>query len=392
MDYTSISQFEAYYKENFSKLISNIITITEIPSPSFDEDEKGDFVKSYFSSKTELTVTKDKYKNVIIRYRGKQNIAKLAILAHIDTVFPKKTKLKVQEKKDEHNEPVLIGPSVGDNSASVAGLMQIIDSWCEINFIPPFDVIFVANACEEGLGDLKGVKGFIDEYCANNNVDLKVLLSLDGTMDRVTHIGTGVKRYKIDVNTKGGHSWGNFGEYSAIHIIGQIIADISHISVPETPKTTYNVGIVEGGTSVNTIASEASILIDLRSVSDKELEKLDKNILNIVNEHTSHKHQVNVSITVVGNRPSGRIPHDHELVEIVKKSAKIIELDAPSSGIASTDANIPLSRNIPAVAFGCYYGTGAHTKSETIYVNSLIKGIPYANLVIIKTMEWITLV
>ena len=383
----SIQSLNGYFNQNFDNLIKNIITVTEIPSPSFEEDKKGDFIINFLKEFQNLEVLKDDYKNVIVRYPGQNKISKLAILTHIDTVFPMETELKVT-KTDKY----LIGPGVGDNSASVAVSLQIILSWCSTNFKPEFDILFVFNACEEGLGDLKGVKGFLDGYCSKseNKVDLKALLAIDGTIDRVTHIGTGVKRYKIEVTTRGGHSWANFGEYSAIHIIGNIISDFSKTQVPEVPKTTYNIGFVEGGTSVNTIADRASILVDLRSMSQKELSRLDDILNTTIEIQTKGRKDVNVKVEVVGDRPSGRLPVDHPLVNITKESAVESELETvPISGVASTDANIPLSRNIPAIAFGCYIGSGAHTKTETIDIQSLVKGVPFANLVILKTIHWL---
>lgn len=393
MENASLSQSEllerlnGYFEQEFENLIARIVAITKIPSPSFQEDGKADYIINLLSSMSKLDISKDEFKNVIIRYPGKVRTAKLAILAHIDTVFSLETPLTV-EKKDGG----LIGPSVGDNSASVAVMLHILSSWYKNDFIPEFDILFVANSCEEGLGDLKGVKGLLDSYCKKNenNVDLKALLSLDGTIDRVTHIAIGVKRYKLEITTSGGHSWGDFGIESAIHILGRIISDISHISVPSTPKTTYNVGVIEGGTSVNTIAGHASAFIDLRSVSEEELKKLDLQIHGIIEKHTSHKKEIHTKIILVGDRPSGVINADHKLVTIVKKSAKDVGLEKiPLSGMASTDANIPLSRGIPAVAFGCYAGYGAHTKNETVLINSLKKGVPYANLSILRTIDWI---
>lgn len=394
MHNTSITQTEivnklnSIFKENFDQLISEIIKICEIPAPTFEEDARGNYVLEKLSSIQKLAVHKDRFKNVIIRYPGRENKSRIAILAHLDTVFP------FSEVRVIRNKTTLSAPGIGDNSTSVAVLLQIIESWNAVDYTPPFDVIFVANSCEEGLGDLKGVRGFIDEYCYSpqNNVDLKTLLSIDGTIERITHIGTGVKRYKIEVVTKGGHSWANFGEVeSAIHITGNIIADISHIKVPDLPKTTYNVGLVEGGTSVNTIAGYASILVDLRSTSEIELNRLDQLLQTIVKNNTKDKKNITVKVTIVGDRPSGRIPFDHPVVKGIQNAAHEIGLNfTPSSGMASTDANIPLSRNIPAVAFGCYSGSGAHTISESIVIDSLIRGVPFTNLAILKTIDLIT--
>lgn len=384
---TTLNKLNNYYKQNFDHLISEIIKICEIPAPTFNEDARGNYIIEKLQKYSQLKIHKDSAKNVIIRYPGTESTAKLAILAHLDTVFSD-TEIKVIK-----NDTTLSAPGIGDNSTSVGTLKHIIESWIDTNFVPPFDVLFVTNSCEEGLGDLKGVRGFMDDYCNDtaNKVDLKTLISIDGTLERVTHIGTGVKRYEIVIHTHGGHSWASFGEEpSAIHIIGNIIADISKLKVPEVPKTTYNVGLVRGGTSINTIAEEASILVDLRSTDNTELERLNQSIMSIVQLDTKNMKDVKVDINLVGNRPSGKIDTNHPLVKLVKQAAKENESKfKPTSGVASTDANIPLSRNIPAVAIGCYSGKGAHTKNETVIIDSLHKGVPFVNLVILKALSWI---
>jgi acetylornithine deacetylase/succinyl-diaminopimelate desuccinylase-like protein len=382
----NFSQLQTYFEQNFEQLIDSIIKICEIPAPTFSEDNRGQYVLNCLQNNQNLKIHIDSFKNVIVRYIGKENKAKIAILAHLDTVFP------LLDIKVVRTTTSLEAPGIGDNSASVGTMLQIIRAWIETGYQPDFDVLFVANSCEEGLGDLKGVKGLLDEYCRQpeNNVDLHALLSIDGTLERVTHIGIGVKRLKITVKTTGGHSWANFGRDSAIHIIGNVISEISKINVPDVPKTTFNVGLINGGTSVNTIAQSATCIIDLRSMDMKELLKLEETVRNIINNKTNKK-DIDIEIEVVGDRPVGKIDENHPLVIIAKKSGKDIGLEkVPESGAASTDANIPLSRGIPAIAIGCYKGEGAHTTSEKIFIDSLQRGIKFTNLVILRSLKWIS--
>jgi acetylornithine deacetylase/succinyl-diaminopimelate desuccinylase-like protein len=268
-------------------------------------------------------------------------------------------------------------------------MLNIIAAWIDAEYIPPFDVLFVGNSAEEGLGDLRGTKEFM-KYCSKQtNIDLKAFIALDSSLDRITHIACGVKRYKVTLKTQGGHSWGNFGSKSAIHEIGKIISEISNIEVPKDPKTTFNVGLIEGGTSINTIAQKAIMYVDLRSQDTKALMELETKFLKIIEKFTKSGDSESI-IEQVGNRPSGSIPISHPLVKIGKNLANKYFIKMNSS-ISSTDANIPLSKGIPAITIGCYSGNRSHTLEEYIDINSLKKGIPFVNTTLIAVIEWIIL-
>ncbi|MHA2366364.1 MAG: M20/M25/M40 family metallo-hydrolase [Candidatus Hodarchaeales archaeon] len=373
---------EKYFKSSHNKLIDEIITICKIPAPTFHEEKRTNYLQKKISS-LGLEVEVDKHKNVITRYPGKERIAKIVFCAHIDTVFKKEITLKVDKSDDK-----LSAPGIGDNSASVASMLFIIKSWLKASYVPPFDVIFVGDACEEGLGDLKGITGFLDEYCKHDDIDLKCVIALDGTYENITNVGVGSKRWKINFRAKGGHSWANFGNPSAIHTMGIVIAEISKLKVTKEPKTTYNVGIIEGGTSINTIAEKSSMLIDMRSVGSNELKNLEKRVRSIINNY-SKDNLTRYDIEIVGNRPAGQLTDDHPIIKLTQASAKVYNLSDLKLTASSTDSNIPLSRNIPSITFGCYYGKGAHRETEFIVPSSLKKGVPFVNLALISIISWI---
>ena len=360
-------------------LINELIVFCQIPAPSYEEDLRAYYVLERMSKQGLYEVHIDQYKNVIGRYPGESKELALVVCAHTDIVFSKDVPLKAI-----HEDDIIRCPGIGDNSVSVIGMLHIIDAWQKSHYVPPYDVIFVANACEEGLGDLRGIKGFLTDYKKRKDVKIKCVIALDGTIDTICNIGIGSRRLKVNIMTKGGHSWGNFGSPSAIHALGSIIHDISNITVPTRPKTTFNVGIIEGGTSVNTIAEHASMLIDLRSVDEKTLKDLEGSIRKIIDRRIKD-YNASGSIDIVGDRPSGFIPETHKLVRSAKLCGELYGIKQDLRA-ASTDANIPLSQGLPALTIGLYKGQGAHTKSEYVLASSFIPGILYTSLFLMNVV------
>ncbi|MHA1984445.1 MAG: M20/M25/M40 family metallo-hydrolase [Candidatus Hodarchaeales archaeon] len=375
------NKFSEFYDLNFEKMVDLLCEISEIPSPSFQEDKKAEFVRNKMREYGLADVLIDKQKNVIGKYSGSTSNAFLPIFAHIDTVFPKETELKVKKQFD-----LFICPSIGDNSSSVAAMLTVILAWKKFSYVPPIDVIFVANACEEGLGDLQGIKYFLGGFAKDNYDDQpSVVLALDGTIDDIIHIGIGSKRKKVTITSIGGHSWGNFGNESAIHIMSKCISEISDLKVPIAPKTTFNVGLVSGGTSINTIAPSATCYIDIRSIDQLELDKLEKKILDLFKAQIS-KSNSKLTIEEVGNRPGASLDKNHWLVQLALQVANKFHITAKLRA-SSTDANIPLSLSLPAITIGVYTGSGAHTVDEKMVPSSLKVGIKYCTLLILSVLS-----
>ncbi|MBL8092244.1 MAG: M20/M25/M40 family metallo-hydrolase, partial [Anaerolineales bacterium] len=285
---------------------------------------------------------------------------------HLDTVFPFSTQLQVKKEAGK-----VIAPGIGDNSLGVAGLFGIIWSLkkSSARSMLKHDVWFVANVGEEGLGDLRGMKEVVKRF----GKDVIGYLVLEGlALGHVYHKAIGVKRYRITAKTAGGHSWSDYGSPSAVHELANLITKLTSLRLPKDPRTTMNVGTIHGGTGVNVLASEAKCELDLRSEDPKMLAKLVHQVEDIL-IHAS-RDGVKVTAEVIGERPAGEIPSEHELVKLAVKCLQEQNLSATLT-TGSTDANIPLSQNIPAVVLGITTGGGAHTVNEYIDTEPIEKGM-----------------
>jgi acetylornithine deacetylase/succinyl-diaminopimelate desuccinylase-like protein len=350
------------------------LSIQRVPSPTGAEHERAAFVAEHFRSLGLKDVEIDDAPNVYARVAGMESGGPgLMVSAHLDTVFPEGTDLSSRREGMS-----LYGPGIGDNSMGVAGLITLAEKIATNENPPACDVWFVANAGEEGLGDLKGMRQAIERLGSR----LKCCIILEGTNRGpwiITHRGLGVRRYKIEVKAKGGHSWGAFGEPSAIHELVSMAGLITQWEVPDEPRTTYNIGVIEGGTSVNTIAENASMLLDLRSEDKNELAKLIARTEEIVAAANASGNAV-VKATVVSDRPTGEIAVDHPLVAAATRHINDlgIALDEIKYRIGSTDANIPLSQGLPAVTIYLTNGRDGHRLSESLSLEWLSVGMEVA--------------
>ena len=370
----------SYLKNNFSKIINEIIKFSKIPAPSHEEDLRAYYVFDKMNRLGLKDVHIDGNKNVIGRFIGNNPIAKLVVSAHTDIAFP----------KNEHLNPFclydkIICPGIVDNSTSVIGMLTIIELWKKVNFVPPNDVIFVASSCEEGIGDLSGIKGFFSTYTNRNDVDIKYFVAIDGELGLLCNQGISSRRLKVTLSANGGNNWTDFGEPSAINTLGAIIYDISKLEVSKNPRTTYNVGTIEGGTSINTIAGHSSMTIDLRSVNQSQLQDLESKV-NLIIKRRTKEYNSKYQLEIIGDRPAGFLPESHELVQLALRCSKVYKIKLNIS-TGSSDANIPLSRGIPAISTGICNGGGGHTLSEYIIPSSLKNGMSYILLYLITLLE-----
>jgi len=356
------------------QVIDLAVEIQQIAAPPFGERQRAEFVRDQFSQDGLSDVSMDELYNVYARIPGSGQSPPLVVTAHLDTVFPLDTELFVRREGAR-----IYGPGIGDNSLGVAGLFGL--SWLLSDQQLPGDLWLVANVGEEGLGDLRGMKAAVDRF------DDRVLayIILEGmALGQVYHRALGVERYKINVQTPGGHSWVNFGKPSAIHELAELISELVEIPLPKQPRTTLNVGVISGGTSVNTIAEFADIQLDLRSEDKRMLDYLVKQVEDRISK--AQKVDVQVTKELIGKRPAGEIPTDHALVQLVKGCLANRGLRA-SLAIGSTDANIPLSRGIPAVCVGLTSGSGAHTQNEYINLGPLENGFEFLSCVVLGVYE-----
>jgi tripeptide aminopeptidase len=364
---------------NIDEIAELCIGIQQVPAPTGEEHERARYIAEHFREIGLEDVEVDDAPNVYGRVAGADADRALMVSAHLDTVFPRETDLTVRRDGVR-----LHGPGIGDNSMGLAGLVNLARRLVSSGTTPKCNVWFVANAGEEGLGDLKGMRQAVHRLTHH----LKGCVVLEGAgtgPTTITHRGLGVRRYRIDARAPGGHSWGSFGEPSAIHVLVRLASVITRWEVPRSPRTTFNIGVIEGGTSVNTIAQHASLLLDLRSEDADALAMLIARTEQLVATAAAIG-DAEISATVVGDRPTGEIPVHHPLV--VAASRILNELGVQTEDIqyriGSTDANIPLSRSIPAVTVYLAGGHDVHRTSEWISLEPLPMGMTLAS----RLVQW----
>jgi acetylornithine deacetylase/succinyl-diaminopimelate desuccinylase-like protein len=357
------------------RILDLAIQIQQIPAPTFEEVARADFVRRMLEAEGLLDIQVDSAGNVLARLPGAGSGSPLLVSAHLDTVFPAGVTLAIKRTKDR-----VYGPGIGDNSVGVAGLFGLLWMLRERGISLPGDLWLAANTCEEGLGDLKGMKALCDRFGETP----KAYLVLEGmAFGHIYHRGTNVRRYKITVHTEGGHSWIDYGQPSAIHELARLVAEIASLHLPALPRTTLNVGRIGGGTSVNTIAPEAWMELDLRSEGTRELAELARRVEALV--EMMEQRGVWVEMDVIGQRPAGEIPPSHPLVKLAQS---ILREQATEPGLTagSTDANLPLSRGYPALVLGLTRGGKAHSVDEYIEIEPLAMGME--QLVQFVTRVW----
>lgn len=327
--------------------------ICRVPAPSGNEDERAAFVATLLEERG-YQAEVDEIANVYAR-RGNRGGPAMMLLAHTDTVFPAGTELNVVRAGSE-----LHGPAIGDNSLGVAAMISALQILDKLEIETESDIIAVANVGEEGLGNLRGARAAVERY----RDELGAVVAIEGhNLGRITHIAVGSKRWRVTVRGPGGHSWGAFGQPSAIHGLGRIIAAIAELEVPSDPRTTFNVGIIDGGTSINTIAPAASALIDMRSVDAAALDALATSVGRII--ESSVGDGLTADVETLGERPAGSRDKHDPYIRAASDALGWLGMDAVYDA-SSTDANIPIGLNIPSLCIGITHGGRGHTVEEYI--------------------------
>lgn len=362
---TVVSVMQSFHSE-LDQLVELAIAIQQVPAPTFAESVRAQFIEEQFNRVGLVDVEQDALHNVYGRYRAKNpQHPPIIISAHSDTVFPAGTDLTVRR-----DEKYVHGPGISDNSTGVAGVIALAQRLKQFEVELQADVWFVSNVGEEGLGNLCGMRAVVERFGA----EAVYLVVEGGLYGQISHQAIGVKRFKILVETSGGHSWGSFGNRSAIHELGKLIVEIDKISVPQNPKTTFNVGVIEGGTSINTIAQSASLLLDCRSKVPAELEKLVTAVTDIV-AVANQTEDVTVTMEMIGNRPAGAISRETPLVKTAVAALQAVGCKRPRLIASSTDANIPLSQGLNAVCIGLAESSNAHRLDEYLDPKNLPNGL-----------------
>ncbi|NHM31453.1 M20/M25/M40 family metallo-hydrolase [Neobacillus terrae] len=338
------------------------IALTEIPAPTFQEQERGLEYQKRLIEYGLKNVEIDSQGNVFGVRPGTGNGPKLVVAGHLDTVFPMKTDVKAKLRDDR-----IYAPGIADDGRGLSSVLTLLRAIEKANIKTTGDIIFGATVGEEGLGDLNGVKALFE-----NRKDIDGFISIEpGSPERITYLATGSRRYHVTYTGTGGHSFGDFGKPSAIHALGRAIAKISDIQTPKEPKTTFNVGTINGGTSVNTISAKAEMLIDMRSVSPDALKALEDKVIDILKMAADDENKrwetndIQVDIKLVGDRPAGSQPGDSVIVQAALASAEALGFEPILDEPSSTDSNVPISLGVPAVTLGGggKFG-GCHTLEE----------------------------
>jgi acetylornithine deacetylase/succinyl-diaminopimelate desuccinylase-like protein len=380
-------------RANEAWVVDQQISLCEIEAPPFKEQKRAEALKAVFESLELKNVRIDAEGNVLGERPGTGRASgaapdvggapHLVFSAHLDTVFPEGTNVAVTRSGE--GGALLKGPGIGDDCRGLAVVLGVIRAMKDAGVSTPGPITFVGTVGEEGLGDLRGVKHLF-------NVELKGqvdrFVSVDGSGYGITHVAVGSRRYRVTFTGPGGHSFGDFGNANPIHGLGRAIAAISEFTVPASPKTTFSVGRVGGGTSVNSIPFEAWMEVDMRSVSADALGALDSRFqtamqaaLAAENARWGGRGAIAVDVTLVGDRPAGRIPDDEEVVRAAVGVTRALGLPV-SLDEGSTDANVPINLRIPAITIdGGGRGAGAHSLDETFDTTDSWKGTQRALLV-----------
>ncbi len=346
-----------------------LVELAQIPSPSNHEEKRAEFVKNWFHEHGASQAYIDEALNVICPIGVTDSNPVNVYMAHLDVVFPDTTPLPLVETDEK-----ICCPGVGDDTANLVALLLVAKYVLENHLMPKDEkgFVFVANAGEEGLGNLKGSKKICETYQGR----IEEFVSFDGYLNSICNDAVGSERYKVEIKTEGGHSFGSFGNRNAIQYLSSMINTLYELKPPVSKgKTTYNVGTIQGGTSVNTIAEQAEMLYEYRSDSKDDLAFMRKHFNSVIESYRNKGIEVNV--TLLGERPCSSAVDKDKLDALTSRTKEIITKyyeKEPMITASSTDCNIPLSLGIPAVCPGMVSGAKAHTREEYILKDSLLTG------------------
>lgn len=354
------------------RIVQDIVTLTEIPAPPFKEKARATAYAEMLKAAGLTDVEIDEEGNAmgLRRGTGPANGPLVVIAAHLDTVFPEGTDVKVKREGTK-----LMAPGIADDTRSLAVLLGYVRAMNAAGIKTKNDILFVGNVGEEGPGDLRGVRYLFTKGKYKDRI--KTFFSMDGTDgSRIVNGGVGSKRYRVTFNGPGGHSYGAFGLVNPMTAMSQSVTDLYKVEVPKTPKTTYSASVTGGGTSVNSIPDKVFMEFDMRSVSADELAKLEARFKAIVaaavegenKARSTREGPIVADLKMIGDRPAGTTPETTELVKIAKAAVSANGLK-PELQSSSTDANMPMSLGIPGITIGSGGSGGrAHSLDEWIDV------------------------
>jgi acetylornithine deacetylase/succinyl-diaminopimelate desuccinylase-like protein len=345
------------------------LELARIPAPPFGEAARSDWLAERFRALGLLKVHKDSIGNVFGSDRG-DSASTISVSAHLDTVFPASTTLNIRRQGGK-----LYGPGISDNASGVTALLAIAGAFANFNFPHAASLLFIGNVGEEGEGDLRGMRHIFSDPKWKDAITASVVLDGAGT-DTIVSEALGSRRFEVTVRGPGGHSWSDFGAPNPIVVLGRAIHLFSQTRVSSSPKTTFNVGVIRGGTSVNSIPESASMRVDVRSSSAAEIERLELELRRALelaiqeesartaNRNSHRSLELSSEVIVIGDRPGGELDSNARILQVIRAVDSHLGNHAQVQR-ASTDANIPISMGREAIAIGAGgSGGGAHTLQE----------------------------
>jgi tripeptide aminopeptidase len=355
-----------FFESHASDFVGEQLRICSIPAPPYLESERAEYLRGRFVDCGLGEAYLDAEGNCVALRTGRLQKPLVVISAHLDTVFPDGTDCSVRREQGK-----FFGPGIADDGCGLVALIAIVRALQECAIETEGSLLFVGTVGEEGEGNLRGARYLLNEGEWAGRIDSFV--SLDGPgAERITHAALGSRRYRVRLRGVGGHSWGDFGAANPVHALGRAIAQLASYPAPADPRTTFNVGRVEGGSGVNVIPTEAMMDVDLRSVSADELHRLDAFFRRTVREAAEDENarrrpgdpSLELDLKLIGDRPSGETPADSFIVQLAVEATRALG-HTPHLERSSTDSNIAISLGIPAITLGAGGTSGnSHTLEE----------------------------
>lgn len=381
-----------FLKEDDDRTLQETLEMCQIPAPSYQEEKKAEYVRKKMLEAGLEDVHIDEVGNVLGTRKGISDGPRILLAGHTDTVFPMDTDLTLKQEGKRYS-----CPGIGDDTRAVAELLSIARALAASGIRGEGDIVFCANVCEEGLGDLRGSKYLFSRENSQTKLYDGFVSIDDKHTAGIIYQAVGSERYQVNFHGTGGHSYTGFGIPNPIHAMGRAIAKISDFQVPSDPKTTFSVGVVNGGTSVNVISAEASMLVDMRSVNPEALKVLSQKFHQAVNEAVEEENArwtvgndedaVTMTMEQKGKRPAGTQVQDCQIVQAAHAANQAVGMETFYIGAASTDANIPISLGIPAITVGWGgKGGGEHTIHEWYEQAESYKG-PQRDLLLLLALS-----
>ncbi|MCA1578084.1 MAG: M20/M25/M40 family metallo-hydrolase [Acidobacteria bacterium] len=381
-----VEQALRFFETNAAAITEEHIRICSIPATPFAEQQRAEYFAERFRQLGLSDVSIDEEGNCVGLFKGRSSSPLIIVSAHLDTVFAEGTDFTVRREGGR-----LLAPGIADDGCGLVALIAIVQALRSAQIQLEGSILFVGTVGEEGEGNLRGVRHLLTRgFWSKQKID--AFLSFDGPgVDRITHRALGSRRYRVELTGTGGHSWGDFGLPNPVHAIGRAISRLAAYPVPKDPRTTFNVGSIAGGTSVNAIPSSATMEVDLRSAGDNELRRLDAFFRRAMKEAADEENAarkpgnppLKLHVEMIGERPSGETPAESPLVKLAIETTRLFGVE-PRLDQSSTDSNLPISLGIPAITLGAGGTSGAsHTLAEWYDPRERDKGLKRGLLVIL---------